>query len=109
MYKLTIALIIILAILLIVAVLLQNSKSDGMSNSLGSMGGNQLIGVKKTANALEQLTWGLGISLFVLATVATLLLKKEQHDSLNSVNVSRATEQLAVQYEETNESNPENS
>lgn len=94
MYKLTILLMIVVAVLLVIAVLLQNSKSDGMSSSLGNMGGNQLIGVKKTANALEQITWGLAIGLFGLAIVATLLLKRQQREVLYSANVESAAEKM---------------
>lgn len=94
---------IIVAVLLVIAVLLQNSKSDGMSSSLGNMGGNQLIGVKKTANALEQITWGLAIGLFGLAVVATLLLKRQQRDVLYSANVECAAEKMTVSDMNVNE------
>lgn len=98
----------LLAVLLIVVVMLQNSKSDGLGSPLGSMGGNQLIGVKKTANILEQITWGLAISLIVLALATSFFLKRKQGHELYSANVNRAKEQVPIN-ESNFDQNPKNS
>lgn len=70
MYNLLIILIIIVAVLLVLVVLAQNSKGGGLNSSFGGVGSSQMIGVKKTTDLLERITWGLAIALFVL-TLAT--------------------------------------
>mgnify|MGYP001056782965 CR=1 FL=1 len=70
MYNLLIILIIVVAVLLVLVVLAQNSKGGGLNSSFGGGGSNQMIGVKKTTDLLERITWGLAIALFVL-TLAT--------------------------------------
>lgn len=67
---------IITALLLIAVAALQNSKKEGGGNSLGSMGAHQIIGVKKTGDLLEQVTWGLLIALFVMSITTFTLIKK---------------------------------
>lgn len=51
-------------------VLAQNSKGGGLSSQFGGTGASNLIGVKKTGDILERLTWGAAaaIMIFVLAT-----------------------------------------
>lgn len=70
MYNLLIILIIVVAVLLVLVVLAQNSKGGGLNSTFGGGGSNQMIGVKKTTDLLERITWGLAIALFVL-TLAT--------------------------------------
>lgn len=76
MFTFLIVLILITAVLLILAVLVQNSKKEGFGSSLGSASASQLIGVKKTTDLLEQVTWGLIITMFVLTLAASLFIKK---------------------------------
>ncbi|HAS46348.1 MAG TPA: preprotein translocase subunit SecG, partial [Microscillaceae bacterium] len=57
-------------VLLVLVVLAQNSKGGGLNSTFGGGGSNQMIGVKKTTDLLERITWGLAIALFVL-TLAT--------------------------------------
>jgi len=47
MFTFLVVLILITAGLLILAVMVQNSKKEGLGNSLGDTGASQLIGVKK--------------------------------------------------------------
>ena len=73
MYTLLIALSIILSIVLVIAVLLQSSKGEGLAGSIG--GGAQLgttFGTRRTADFLSKATWWLGGSLLVLAIVINL-------------------------------------
>jgi preprotein translocase subunit SecG len=107
MYSFIIILMMLLAALLIVAVLLQSSKSDGLGSPLGSMGGNQLIGVKKTVNILEQITWGLAISLILLALTTSFFLKKKQGYERHSANINKAKEQVTMDHSDFKQ-NPEN-
>ncbi len=70
MYVLFISLAIVSSILLVLVVLAQNSKGGGLSSQFGGSGASNLIGVKKTGDVLERLTWGfaIGIIVFSLAT-----------------------------------------
>jgi preprotein translocase subunit SecG len=70
MYVLLISLSIVSAILLVLVVLAQNSKGGGLSGQFGGSAASNLIGVKKTGDVLERLTWGLAIAIiaFSLAT-----------------------------------------
>jgi preprotein translocase subunit SecG len=71
MYNIIIVLIIIVAVLLILVVLAQNSKGGGLNSSFGG-GASPMIGVKKTGDLLEKVTWGFAIALFVLALITKI-------------------------------------
>lgn len=108
MFTFLITLILIVSGLLILAVLLQNSKKEGLGNPLSDSGAAQLIGVKKTSDLLEQLTWGLIVTLFVL-TLATSFVLNKTTDVPLSPNVERAQEQGALPTaapQETQDSQP---
>ncbi|MFN6944756.1 MAG: preprotein translocase subunit SecG [Cytophagaceae bacterium] len=66
-------LIIVVAILLVLIVLAQNSKGGGLSSTFGG-GASQLIGVKKTGDALEKVTWGLAIGVLVLTMLFNIVI-----------------------------------
>jgi preprotein translocase subunit SecG len=70
MYNLFIILALVSAFFLVIVVLAQNSKGGGLSNQFGGSGASTLIGVKKTGDLLERLTWGFAIAImaFSLAT-----------------------------------------
>lgn len=63
-------LIIIISLLLILIVLVQNSKGGGLASNFGQ--GNQIMGVKKTADFLEKATWVLASSLLVICLIASM-------------------------------------
>ena len=88
-----IVLICIFAVLLILIVLIQNSKGGGLTGEFGGLGSNQLMGVKKTTDLLEQITWGLGIGIMVLALSTYILIDRNQTSVINSANVDRAQTQ----------------
>ncbi|HBK89623.1 MAG: preprotein translocase subunit SecG [Cyclobacteriaceae bacterium] len=67
MYTLFISLTIIAAVLLVLVVLAQNSKGGGLSSQFGGSGASNLIGVKKTGDLLERLTWGCAIAVMVFS------------------------------------------
>jgi preprotein translocase subunit SecG len=70
MYTFFIVLTLLAAVVLVLVVLAQNSKGGGLSSQFGGTGASNLIGVKKTGDILERLTWGSAgaIMVFVLAT-----------------------------------------
>ncbi|GAB3904012.1 hypothetical protein GCM10028803_33340 [Larkinella knui] len=86
-----IVLICICTVLLILVVLIQNSKGGGLSGEFGGLGSNQLMGVKKTTDLLEQVTWGLGIAIMLL-TLSTYIVvdRNPVGASINSANVDAA-------------------
>jgi len=67
MYTLFVGLAIFSSVLLVLVVLAQNSKGGGLSNQFGGSGASNLIGVKKTGDLLERLTWGLAIAIMVFS------------------------------------------
>ena len=91
MYTFLITLIIITAILLILVVLVQGSKKEGLNSPLGNTGVSQLIGVKKTSDLFEQITWGLIISLFIL-TLSTATFLGAAGGKQESPNINRVQE-----------------
>src|SRR5437660_822027 len=70
-----IVLIIITCALLVLVVLAQNPKGGGLASNFGGAGSSQLMGVKKTGDLLERLTWGFAIALIVLSLSVTLIMK----------------------------------
>ncbi|AQG78445.1 preprotein translocase subunit SecG [Spirosoma montaniterrae] len=88
-----IVLICILTVLLILVVLIQNSKGGGLAGELGGLGSNQLMGVKKTTDLLEQITWGLGIGVMVLSLATYVLVDRTGTANFDSANVNRAQTQ----------------
>ena len=69
MYLALTIIIIIVSILLSLIVLIQNPKGGGIVS--GIIGSSQVMGVKKTSDFIEKLTWGLAISLVVLCLAAS--------------------------------------
>ncbi len=67
MYILFISLAIFSSVLLVLVVLAQNSKGGGLSSQFGGSGASNLIGVKKTGDLLERLTWGFAIAIMVFS------------------------------------------
>ena len=65
MYALVIGLILFVAFLLVLVILAQNSKGGGLSSQFGGSGASNIIGVKKTGDLLEKLTWGFVIAIMV--------------------------------------------
>ena len=75
LYILISVLILIACILLILVVLVQNSKGGGLAANFGSTG--QIMGVRKTADFLEKATWYLAISLLVLSLISILVIPRQ--------------------------------
>ncbi len=73
-YILVSVLILIACILLILVVLVQNSKGGGLAANFGSTG--QIMGVRKTADFLEKTTWSLAIALLSLSLISILVIPR---------------------------------
>ena len=86
MYNFIVILILIVSIVLALVVLVQNSKGGGLAANFSAP--NQIMGVRKTTDFLEKLTWGLAIALVVLSLIATITINsgKASSASKNAVN-----------------------
>ncbi|MEM6641618.1 MAG: preprotein translocase subunit SecG [Bacteroidota bacterium] len=90
MFGVIVTFIVLVAVLLILVVLAQNPKGGGLSSQFGGSGTTQLMGVKKTGDLLEKLTWAFAI-LLLLLSVATNFVQPEQDEGiLSSPNIENA-------------------
>ena len=67
-------LILIACVLMILVVLVQNSKGGGLASNFSSS--NQYMGVRKTADFLEKFTWGLAIAMFALCLFSIVVIPR---------------------------------
>ncbi len=75
MYTLITVLIFIVCVLLVLIVLVQNSKGGGLASNFQSS--NQVMGVRKTTDFLEKATWVLAVSLLVLSIMGSAFIPRE--------------------------------
>lgn len=89
MYTFIVILILIVSVFLAVVVLVQNSKGGGLAANFAAP--NQIMGVRKTTDFLEKLTWGLAIALVVLSLIATIAIRSGSSSSVqkNAVNADQ--------------------
>ncbi|MCD4679820.1 MAG: preprotein translocase subunit SecG [Bacteroidales bacterium] len=73
-YILISVLILITCILLVLVVLVQNSKGGGLASNFS--GSNQFMGVRKTADFLEKTTWTLAIVLLALSMISIFVIPR---------------------------------
>lgn len=73
MFTLIVGIIIFIAVLLVLVVLAQNSKGGGLSNIAGGSSASNIIGVKKTGDLLEKLTWAFVIGIMVLSLATNFI------------------------------------
>jgi|SRR5688572_6307010 len=98
MYELIIGLIILFAILLVLVILAQNSKGGGLTSQFGGSSASNIIGVKKTGDLLEKLTWSFIIGIMVLC-LSTNFITPNAGGSTNDV-LDRAGEQAPATQQE---------
>ncbi|RSK50159.1 preprotein translocase subunit SecG [Hymenobacter rigui] len=92
MYYVLIALILLVCFLLAVVVLAQNPKGGGISSQFGAGGAAQLMGVKRTGDLLEKLTWGFAIGLMVLSLGTHVIGGAPAGGPVRSINQQKALE-----------------
>ena len=68
-------LIAIVALLLVIAVLIQNPKGGGIDTTYGS-GAQQMFGAARSTETIEKLTWYLAAALIVLCIASYFLISK---------------------------------
>ncbi len=94
MYTLIISLIIFFAVLLVLVILAQNAKGGGLTSQFGGSSASNIIGVKKTGDLLEKLTWGFVIAIMVLSLTSSVIVTGGQAPT-NEI-LEKASEQAPV-------------
>ncbi len=97
MYTLIAILTIIASILMILIVLVQNSKGGGLVSNFSSS--NQIMGVRKTADFLEKATWALAIAILVLSIAGSMAIPRNtgnQKETILKDNIENAAEMPVV-------------
>jgi len=92
MFTIIISITLILAVLLILVILGQNSKG-GVGAAFGGSA-SQIMGVTKTGNILEKATWVLAIGILLLALSSTAFYTTSGTSEFVSPNVERARQQI---------------
>lgn len=82
MYTLITILTILVCAFMILIVLVQNAKGGGFAS--GFSASNQIMGVRKSADFLEKLTWGLAICLLSFSLLAGFALPKKGEAGVNN-------------------------
>lgn len=85
MYTFIVILILIVCVALALAVLVQNSKGGGLAANFSAP--NQVLGVRKTTETIEKITWGLAIALVVLSLAATMAIPRHSAESAINTEV----------------------
>jgi preprotein translocase subunit SecG len=88
MYTLITVLLFIACILLILIVLVQNSKGGGLASNFQAS--NQIMGVRKTADFLEKATWVLAGALLFLCIAGSAFIPRTAEE----VNQSSVKDQI---------------
>ncbi len=73
-YNLVSVLVVIVCGLLVLIVLVQNSKGGGLASNFQSS--NQFMGVRKTTDFLEKSTWTLAIVLMAFSVIGSLTIPR---------------------------------
>ena len=96
MYTALLSVIIFFAVLLVLVILAQNSKGGGLASQFGGSTASNIIGVKKTGDLLEKLTWGFMIAIMVISLgMSTRYISPSAGGSSNEI-LDRADEQSPV-------------
>ena len=83
MYTLITVLLFIICILLILIVLVQNSKGGGLASNFQAS--NQIMGVRKTTDFLEKVTWALAAMLVILSIGGTAFIPRDNNTAQSAI------------------------
>lgn len=89
MYTLFTIILILISLLLSAVILVQSSKGGGLSAGLSSS--NQVMGVRKTTEGLEKLTWGFGAGLMVFVLMASFSLPSSSQQAVSTNPLEQST------------------
>jgi len=98
MFTFFIVLLIIASVLLVIVVLAQNPKGGGLSSQFGGTGTSQLMGVKRTGDFLEKLTWGLAIAILAFSLTSFIYIGsgKSSEGGIVTPGMQKANEQPII-------------
>lgn len=94
MYAFLVILLIIVSVLLVLSVLMQSSKGDGMAAMTGA---SSVLGGRSTATFLSKFTKWSGIGFFVLIMAINLHVTNRNNITASSVVQKQAGKQVATQ------------
>jgi preprotein translocase subunit SecG len=94
MYTAIVVLIVIICILLALVVLVQNSKGGGLAS--GFSASNQVMGVRRTTDVLEKLTWGFASGLMILSIVGTMMIPKNTGEEAGASAIQEQIDNAAL-------------
>ncbi len=97
MYITLVILVVLASLLMCLIVLVQESKGGGLASSFSD--NNAMLGVRKTTDVVEKITWGLAVAMVALSILSVAFLGNGQTD--NSV-ISTTIEEVANPGIETN-------
>ena len=89
MYTLFVILVVIASIFMCLIVLIQESKGGGLASGFAS--GNQVMGVRKTTDVIEKITWGLAATMVICSVLSVYFIPSMSGNT--SVREGIATEQ----------------
>ncbi len=104
MYTTLLVFIFVACVVLILTVLAQNPKGGGLSSAFGGSGATQFMGVKKTTDLLEKITFIVIAIIMVLAVIANIVVVPDTTTAPTTLspNVRKAQETLTLPKEEDN-------
>ena len=82
MYSVVSILVIVVSAILILLVLVQDSKGGGLASNFSAS--NQVMGVRKTTDFLGKATWYLAGGLLVLSLVAVMVIKRPDYSQTST-------------------------
>ncbi|MFO7840743.1 MAG: preprotein translocase subunit SecG [Fidelibacterota bacterium] len=94
MYTFLVVLLILISILLIISVLMQSSKGDGMA---AMTAGSSVLGGRGAATFLSKFTQWAGVAFFVLILLINVVVARRDAPSAQSVVQKQSGKQVATQ------------
>ena len=91
-YTLFVVLIVLVSILMVLIVLIQESKGGGLASNFSST--NSIMGVRKTTDIVEKITWGLAALMVVISVACAYVAPQAAGES--SVMEGATQEQTAL-------------
>ena len=86
MYTLLVILVVIASIVMCLIVLVQESKGGGLASGFAS--GNQVMGVRKTTDVIEKLTWGLAFAMVFFSVLSVYFIPSTASDASVMENIA---------------------
>ena len=94
MYVTISVLILIVSFLMMLVVLVQNSKGGGLASNFSSH--NQILGVRKTTDFLEKTTWTLAVLLVLFCLASSVTIPKAGTQEVRGSKVVESVQQTST-------------